>query len=218
MRWRLGIPPDDSINCEYAGIVLAWAYPDRIARQRGADIRRYILSNGRGARLPQRSDLLGAPFLVVAEVGGFAGDDDTIVSALPSLRTRLKVRYVIWLKRKSSLRGMPILRASSVRRLSCGAIVLQEVSSASPDPARVYRELVAAIISGGIELLPWNEEAKHLRDRTRFIAKHVVGQRKCDWPEINDACWLIDLSIGWVHSSTPSRGFGKYRCMTLSQR
>lgn len=198
LRRRLGLSPDDPINCEYAGIVLAWAYPDRIARQRGADIRRYVLSNGRGARLPQRSDLLGAPFLVVAEVGGFAGDDDTIFSALPLAANAFEnalcdlVKEEVIVAWDAELAGVV-----SVRRLSCGAIVLQEVNLASPDPARAYRELVAAIVRGGLELLPWNEEAKHLRDRMRFIAKHVVGQKKCDWPEINDA-WLVDQLEHWL--------------------
>src|SRR5690606_38078569 len=54
-----------------AGIVLARAYPDRVAQRRagsgGAAGQRYLLANGRGAVLEGASTLAGSPFLVRSE-------------------------------------------------------------------------------------------------------------------------------------------------------
>jgi len=65
-KFALEVAPDDVL-----GILLASAYPDRIARLRSdADHTRYLLSNGRGATLPAGDDLAGSQWLAVAEVGG----------------------------------------------------------------------------------------------------------------------------------------------------
>ena len=53
------------------GAILSLAYPDRIARQRGAG-GAYVLANGRGANLDPASALSREPFLVVAELSGTA--------------------------------------------------------------------------------------------------------------------------------------------------
>jgi ATP-dependent helicase HrpB len=53
------------------GAILALAYPDRIAKNRGADAS-FLLANGRGARLDAGSALAREPFLAVAEIAGTA--------------------------------------------------------------------------------------------------------------------------------------------------
>src|ERR1700722_15943185 len=54
-NWQRDLPRDsrDSADPHHAtGILLAWAYPDRIAQSRG-DGGRYLLANGRGARFAE---------------------------------------------------------------------------------------------------------------------------------------------------------------------
>ena len=51
------------------GILLAWAYPDRIGRARG-DSGRYLLANGRGARFAEPQALAKSEFIVAAELDG----------------------------------------------------------------------------------------------------------------------------------------------------
>jgi ATP-dependent helicase HrpB len=51
------------------GILLALAYPDRIARARG-DSGRYLLANGRGAHFAEPQALAKAEFIVAAELDG----------------------------------------------------------------------------------------------------------------------------------------------------
>ncbi len=57
--------PGDS---ERADMLLAFAYPDRIAQGRGGD-GRYLLANGTGAMLPRDDPLLGTTYLVIRRPG-----------------------------------------------------------------------------------------------------------------------------------------------------
>ena len=65
------------------GVLLASAYPDRIAKLRsGEDGTEYQLASGRTALLPANDELVGVKWLAVAEVGGRAGEQaDRIYSA-----------------------------------------------------------------------------------------------------------------------------------------
>ena len=57
------------IRTNATGILLAWAYPDRIGRARG-DGGRYLLANGRGARFAEPQALAKSEFIVAAELDG----------------------------------------------------------------------------------------------------------------------------------------------------
>ena len=87
------------------GLVLAAAYPDRIARRRsGGDRPEYLLSNGLTAKLGARDPLRDSEYLAVADSGGLSGqpairlalplDIAALEDALPDLfRTR---RETVW--------------------------------------------------------------------------------------------------------------------------
>ena len=61
--------PDSADPHEATGILLAWAYPDRIGRAR-SDGGRYLLANGRGARFGEPQALSKSEFIVAAELDG----------------------------------------------------------------------------------------------------------------------------------------------------
>jgi ATP-dependent helicase HrpB len=73
-------PADDSV--EDAGLLLAFAYPDRLAQRRGGDALHYRMSNGRGAFLAQPEALAVADVLAIAELDG-ARRDARIFPAAP---------------------------------------------------------------------------------------------------------------------------------------
>ncbi len=74
----MSVDPSDVL-----GILLASAYPDRIARLRKpGDVGRFQLSSGRSAELPKEDPLAASEWLAVAEVGGQVGQSsDRIYSA-----------------------------------------------------------------------------------------------------------------------------------------
>ena len=62
-------PPAEDISPS-TGIMLALAFPDRVARNRGNGS--FVLANGRGAAVEQTSSLARAPYIAVAEFTGTA--------------------------------------------------------------------------------------------------------------------------------------------------
>src|SRR5262249_34835304 len=66
---------------EYSpGLLLALAYPDRVARSRGAN-GTFLLANGRGANLDLASALAREPFLAVGEIAGTAAQGRILLAA-----------------------------------------------------------------------------------------------------------------------------------------
>ena len=65
--------------------ILALAYPDRVARNRGGGTGGFLLANGRGAQIDPASALAREPFIVVAELTGTAAQGRILLAAPISL-------------------------------------------------------------------------------------------------------------------------------------
>src|SRR4029450_3063490 len=72
-----GAPAEDSSPS--TGIMLALAFPDRVARNRGNGS--FVLANGRGAAVEQTSSLARAPYIAVGELTGTAASGRILLAA-----------------------------------------------------------------------------------------------------------------------------------------
>src|SRR4029079_16587593 len=81
-------PPDGGGS---PGSLLALAYPDRVARNRGAG-GAFLLANGRGAQLDPASALAREPFVAVAELTGTAAQSRILLAA-PIALHEIEVRF-----------------------------------------------------------------------------------------------------------------------------
>ncbi len=156
-------------------VLLAAAYPDRIAKARGAP-GQFLLVNGRAGALEPTDALARMPFLVVAELAGAAARMRIgLAAALPleelealaasRITTREDVEFEI---------GTRALRARRQRRL--GAIVIE----ATPAPLAPSPENAALLADGaaraGIDQLAWTKAQKQLRDRVGFLRASGAGE------------------------------------------
>src|SRR6202789_817865 len=119
---------------EWTGILLAWAYPDRIGRARG-DCCRYLLANGRGARFGEVQALSKAEFIVAAELDG-AEREARIFLAAPVRLADLEEHFsaqildraeIVWDDREQAV------RARRERRL--GALLRDSADTRNPEGA-----------------------------------------------------------------------------------
>jgi len=179
------------------GALLALAYPDRIARSRGAG-GAFLLANGRGANLDPAAALARAPFLAVAEIAGSAAQGRIVLAAALTLAeiealfaNRILARAEITFEAASAS-----LRARRLRRL--GALVLTEQPmrvEASDETARLLAE---GIMRLGIDRLPWSKALLQWRDRVLFL-RRAEGDA---WPDLSDAAlaaapdWLAAALAG----------------------
>jgi ATP-dependent RNA helicase HrpB len=176
------------------GVLLALAYPERIARSRGAG-GAFLLANGRGANLDPASALAREPYLAVGEIAGTAAQGRILLAAALTL-AEIEVHFgerierhdeVVFDDQSASLRGR------QARRL--GQLVLAERPmkvEPSDDTARVLAEGIARI---GIDRLPWTKALRQWRDRVMFL-RRAEGE---EWPDLSDAAlaantdWLVAL-------------------------
>lgn len=176
---------------EPSGRLLAFAYPDRIAQSRGGG-GRYLLSSGRGARLPEAQSLAQAEFLVVADLD--AGDREALIRlAAPLSREIVESDFAARIEHRERFewdaREQAVI-AQDERWL--GALKLDERRIERPDSSRVASALMIGIAEMGIAALPWTKEARALQARLIF-AKRTDARSARPWPDVSDAALLENL-------------------------
>ena len=175
------------------GALIALAFPERIAKNRGGTAGAFLLANGRGANLDPASPLAREPFLAVAELAGSAAQG-RILSAAPITLDEIETHFADRIVAREDVAfdaASLSLRGRNSRRL--GAIVLGEQAvPVLPDEnnARLFAESIANL---GIDRLPWTEALKQWRDRVMFL-RHSEG---ADWPDLSDAA-LAGSAAEWL--------------------
>jgi ATP-dependent helicase HrpB len=164
------------------GGLLAYAYPERIAKSRG-ERGTFLMANGRAASVERHDRLAGVAYLTLAEVTGRA-DRARILAAAEIDEAEVLEIAASEIVSKTEVafdRERLALRARRVSRL--GAITLSEQNlpvEPGADAARVLAEGIAAL---GIDRLPWTSAQKQLRDRVAFL-RAAEGE---EWPDMCDA-------------------------------
>ncbi len=180
---------------DQAGLVLAFAYPDRIARRRGGGAGRYLLSGGRGAWLPVTDPLAGEEFLVVAEMDGDPREA-RIFQAAPLTLEAIERHFSAHIATEDFSGWDDDAQAvTACRRRMLGQVVLREETLPRTDRAATARALMQGIRKTGLEVLPWSRAATALRGRIRFLAR-VDGPTGA-WPDMSDA-GLMDRLEEWL--------------------
>jgi len=191
-RWVETAGPGKSIGELSAGALLALAYPDRIAKNRGTG-GAFLLANGRGGAVDPASALAREPFLAVAELTGAAAAS-RIVLAAPIETAEIETRFAGQIEDRSEVSfdsASASLRARRRQRL--GAIVLSEQTrSVAPDSesARLLAEGIAGV---GIGKLAWTKAQLQLRNRVMFL-RRAEGD---EWPDLSDAA-LARTTAEWL--------------------
>lgn len=168
------------------GLLLALAYPDRIAQRRGDG--RFLLRNGRGAAVQELQPLSAAPYLAAAELED-SGADSRILLAAPLGLEELETFFADQIRIETEIKWDRQAEAvRSRRRYRLGSLVLKETQLADPDASLVAEALLGGIAEQGLELLPWSKQARQLRDRMNLMHTHNP-----DWPDVSDEALLAAL-------------------------
>jgi ATP-dependent helicase HrpB len=162
------------------GIMLAFAFPDRVARNRGNGS--FVLANGRGAAVEQTSSLVRSPYIAVAELTGTAAQGRILLAA-PIAQQELELRFADQIETTEEIsfdRNAMALRAR--RRRTLHAITLSEAPMALTPSAETARVFADGLIAAGFDKLPWSKSSKQWRDRVMFLRKAEGG----GWPDLSD--------------------------------
>lgn len=173
------------------GLMLAYAFPDRVARNRGNGS--FVLANGRGASVEQTSSLARAPYIAIGEMTGTAASGRILLAAQIS-QDEIERHFAEHIETADEIsfdRGAMALRAR--RRRVLHAITLSEATLAVSPSEETARILADGLIAAGLDRLPWSKTAKQWRDRVMFLRK-AEGEA---WPDLSDA-GLIARREDWL--------------------
>lgn len=181
------------IDVDHVGVVLASAYPDRVARARSGVGGRFLLASGSGAWLAPTDPLARERFLVVADLDGdrrearirraAALDTDDLDEVFAD---RMPMSTTLFWDRD---RGALVRRE---RRL--GAIDLQRVEERPEPSAEVVALVIDHLRSSGLGQLRWSPAAVRLQARVGLL-RSVLGDDS--WPALDDRSLRADLDT-WL--------------------
>jgi ATP-dependent helicase HrpB len=173
-------------GAEDVGVVLAFAYPDRIGRRRAGAEGRFTLANGRGAHFSDPQGLAKQELLVAVDLDD-RERDARILLAAPLTRADIEEHMSERLRRQESVEWSSREQAVIARRtVELDAIILEE----KPLPEIPTEAARAAMLTGvrelGIESLPWSRESRDLQARIEFVRK-LRDPADASWPAVSDA-------------------------------
>ena len=177
------------------GLLLAFAYPERVAKARGGQ-GEFQLVSGRGAFLEPTDALAREPWLAIAELGGGERRDRILLAAPLDVAELAAFKDQFEVEERLEESGAGRLRAKRLTRL--GRLTLREEVDDNPDPALVARALADRVRREGVGALPWGEASRAFRERAAFLRAGDAG-----WPDLSDAAlaarlddWLVPLLMG----------------------
>jgi ATP-dependent helicase HrpB len=173
------------------GVMLAFAFPDRVAKNRGNGS--FVLANGRGAVVEQTSSLARAPYIAVGELTGTAAAGRILLAALIT-QEEIETKFADHIEATDEIsfdRGALALRAR--RKKTLHAITLSEAPLALSPSAETARIFADGLIGAGFDKLPWSKSARQWRDRVMFLRK-AEGE---SWPDLSDE-GLIANAADWL--------------------
>jgi ATP-dependent helicase HrpB len=175
------------------GAILALAYPERIAKNRGAAAGAFLLANGRGAYVDRVSPLAREPFLAVAELIGSAAQSRITLATAIDLAD-IERRFADRIEAAEEVTCDAKTLTLRARRSRClGAIALSEQPLAVTPNDATAKLLVSAILQAGLDRLPWTKAAQQWRDRVQFL-RRAEG---AEWPDMSRAA-LAATAEAWL--------------------
>jgi ATP-dependent helicase HrpB len=174
---------------EKLGVLLALAYPERIAKRRGE---RFHLASGALALLPERSLLAREKFLAIGDVDG-AGAEVKAFLAEPLREEEIREVLADSIESKAEVRWESREKMVVAKRFTrLGAIELSD-SPLSASGEAIVGAMIEGIREMGLQSLPWTKEALSLQARCEWLRKFLDN----DFPNLSNEQLLATLDT-WL--------------------
>lgn len=181
---------NEAVDPYATGLLLVYAYPERIAHARPGNNAQFQLSNGSIAAAGRHDDLAHESWLAVAHMNARDGVG-TIFLASPlnptDLAPLVKQREVInWESKRGGL--------SARQELRIGSIVLQSKPLEDPDPELLQQAICDAVRKEGEKLLDFNEDVQQWQNRVLSLRKWNPAE---EWPDVSTNA-LLQRNEQWL--------------------
>ena len=180
------------------GVLLGFAYPDRIARRRPGGEGRYQMSNGRGAVFAGSESLAREEFIVAVDVDD-REREARIQLAAPLSKSDLLEFFADELLRADELAWDERTEAVIARRvIRFGELIVEEKPLANVPRDRATAAMLDGLRALGPDALPWDDDARDFVARAQFVrGLHDKGRKDLqDWPDFSREALAQEL--GWL--------------------
>ena len=172
-------------------LLLAEAYPERIARARGKP-GEFLLASGRGVFLEATDALARERWLAVGELGGGAARDRILLAA-PLDEAALREEFADRIISEEVIDTEPNGRLRAKRRLKLGALVVEERLLDKLPEGAMAKALLGQVREQGLSALPWSPAAEGIRARVQFLRALEPDA----WPDFSDEA-LLASAEAWL--------------------
>ncbi|WP_345798881.1 ATP-dependent helicase HrpB [Aliiglaciecola sp. CAU 1673] len=183
---RLQVALCKRVDTSPLALLLAMAYPDRIAKSRGSG--RYLLANGAGAALDSQDPLQSQDYLVVADLIKTSASDARISLAIGVDPDSLKPRMPHLFSEEMTSSWDESAQRMQVRRLHrLGCIVLRSEVLPAVQGETLISMWRSLIETKGLDWLPFGDKVQQLLQRMRLAAQLFPQE---PWPAMSEAALL----------------------------
>ncbi len=186
-----------AVDVGMAGLLLALAYPDRIARQRGVGTRDYVLANGRAASLRDDDPLRNKPWLVVAQLGGRAGQaQDQIYMAAEFDPQWLESELSDYLSVHDIAEWRDDGKLLIETQHRVGRVLVKREQAKAVDEQLSKSAVLDWLSENGLSELPWDDSLRQWQQRVICLRAASLDEPD-GWPDISDQ-WLQRNLNEWL--------------------
>lgn len=184
------VADDSSIDPYDTGVLIAHAFPERIACARPGNNAQFQLANGKLAMLSHQDDLANEQWLAVAQIDARDGIGK-IFMASPLNPTDLtsmvkEIEIVNWDTRLGGL--------IATKDLRIGNIVLESRPLAEPDEEQLVIAISEVLKTEGERLLNFNKDVQQWQNRVLSLRKWNPTE---GWPDVSTPALLLQ-NDNWI--------------------
>ncbi|WP_375586197.1 ATP-dependent helicase HrpB [Cyclobacterium xiamenense] len=214
-RQLIGIEPvNGPVDPYQTGLLLAQAFPERIAFAKPGNPGLFQLANGKMARMERRDELSRESWLAIAQVNERDRTGKIFLASPLSptdLRPMVKVRpKIYWDSQEEAVQA--------VEEWKIGQILLQKKPIHSPDPEAIWQALLEALCQSGEKWLPFDETVVQWQNR---ILSLRAWNPDAGWPDVRTDLLLarIETWLGpYLHGLRTASDLKKLRLLEILQQ
>lgn len=193
----------NDVDYNFSGVLIALAYPDRVAQQRNINESRYLLSSGKGAVIPSHLQQHLYEYIAIANLDARYSEATIYLS---SQITRQQLEEYL----PDTISDDEIIEWDNVNKRvetklvsSIGKIILKQSRNHSTNKSTIHKLLITGIRESGLSCLNWTDKAINLKNRLQFIKSYIIKNtlkiqiNTHDLPDFSDTA-LLDSLTEWL--------------------
>jgi len=194
--WRkfIGAPAAGPARVDHSGVLLAAAFPDRLARQLERSGNRFQMASGAILQVPADDQLIHSPLVVVAGAGGGSGPARIFLAAAVdavSLSRMGEERIELsWDEEHQQFKNW--------RRTYFGKLLLSSRQAETPSGVQLSSAVIALVRERGLDWAGMDEDARRIQARACCLHQWRGEE---GWPDCSDGPLLASLEewlLPWI--------------------